>query len=73
MRKPASLQKGDTIAVVAPSFGIVEEEHAILAQAIKNLEKKGYHVDVLENVFKSDGLAFPPVRKAAPRNSWKPM
>lgn len=58
MRKPASLQKGDTIAVVAPSFGIRKEEHAILAQAIKNLEKKGYHVDILENVFKSDGLGI---------------
>lgn len=51
MKYPAFIQKGDTIAITAPSMGFYKEEQLReYDQAIRNLEKMGFTVIETENV-----------------------
>ena len=53
---PEYIKPGDTIAVTAPSQGVVEEvDIAGFNSAKAQLEQKGYKVIFTDNVFKSDG------------------
>ena len=59
MRIPDFLKKGDTIGIVAPSFGAVIEPYAArLAAAIRKFEDRGYRVVCADSVYKSDGLGI---------------
>ena len=59
MRIPDFLRKGDTIGIVAPSFGAVIEPYAArLAAAIRKFEDRGYRVVCADSVYKSDGLGI---------------
>lgn len=51
---PPPLQKGDTIAIIAPSSP-PEENLAFLAQGIKELQQKGYKVKIAANLTKRHG------------------
>lgn len=58
MRKPPVLQKGDPIALVAPSFGCTTEPYATrLAASIERLQKAGYPIYEGPNIFREDGVA----------------
>lgn len=67
MRKPALLQKGDSIALVAPSFGCTTEPYLTRLQvSIKNLEKAGYPVIEGPNVWREEGVvASAPAKERA--------
>lgn len=59
MRTPAFLKKGDTIGLVAPSFGAATEPYITrLAAAIPKFEERGYRVVAADSVYKSDGLGI---------------
>lgn len=59
MRKPQNLAAGDTICVVAPSFGCTMEPYiSLLHDALLTLRQKGFHVEVKSNVYKNDGLGI---------------
>ena len=56
---PAPIKPGDTIGLVAPSFGAVIEPYATrLKSAIERFEARGYHVRTAPSVYKSDGLGI---------------
>lgn len=58
MRKPPFLQKGDSIALVAPSFGCVTEPYQTrLKVAIKNIRKEGYPIIEGPNIWRDEGVA----------------
>lgn len=58
LRRPSPLAKGDALAFVAPSFGVVSEPYASRMEAsLKNLEKEGFSTRVYPNVYKNDGIA----------------
>lgn len=58
MKKPPYLKKGDTIALVAPSFGCVGGFYeSRLRASIECLEKKGYKISIGKNVFREVGRA----------------
>ncbi len=59
MRIPESIRPGDTIGLVAPSFGAVIEPYATRLQAaIRNFEARGYHVKAAESCYMGDGLGI---------------
>ncbi len=59
MRIPAKLKRGDTIGLVAPSFGAATEPYITrLAAAIRKFEARGYKVVAADSVYKSDGLGI---------------
>ena len=59
MRKPRFIKPGDTIGLVAPSFGAGEEPYITrLEAAIKKFEKRGYHVVCAPSCYKNDGLGI---------------
>ena len=59
MRKPRFIKPGDTIGLVAPSFGAGEEPYITrLEAAIKKIEKRGYHVVCAPSCYKNDGLGI---------------
>ena len=59
MKKPKFIKPGDTIGLVAPSFGAGMEPYITrLAAAIKNFENRGYHVVCADSCYKSDGLGI---------------
>ena len=59
MKYPAFIKPGDTIGLVAPSFGAVIEPYATrLAAAIRRFEARGYHVKTARSVYLSDGLGI---------------
>ena len=59
MKKPAFIKPGDTIGLVAPSFGAATEPYSTrLASAIRKFEGRGYHVVTADSVYKSDGLGI---------------
>ena len=59
MKTPAFLKKGDTIGLVAPSFGAVDEPYATrLAAAIRQFEERGYRVRAADSVYRNDGLGI---------------
>ncbi|MDO5702015.1 MAG: LD-carboxypeptidase, partial [Lachnospiraceae bacterium] len=59
MKIPAFLKPGDTIGLVAPSFGAVTEPYATrLRSAIETFEKRGYRVKCAPSVYKDDGLGI---------------
>lgn len=65
MRKPALLEKGDSIALVAPSFGCTTEPYLTRLQvSIKNLEKAGYPVIEGPNVWREEGVVASAPAKA---------
>lgn len=49
--KPNKLQKGDTIAIIAPA-GLVEEDKIL--NSVKYFESLGYKIKLGKNIFKSD-------------------
>ena len=56
-RTPPYLQSGDTISLVAPSFGCTTEPYLTrLGAAIKRLQKAGYKIKIGENVYRNDGV-----------------
>ena len=50
MRYTRSLRKGDTIAIVSPSFGIIENYEKRLENAIENLKFLGYKIVLYYNI-----------------------
>ena len=59
MNRPAFLKKGDTLGLVAPSFGATIEPYSTrLAAAIPRFEARGYKVRCADSVYKSDGLGI---------------
>ena len=59
MKKPAFIKPGDTIGLVAPSFGAATEPYITrLAAAIEKFEKRGYHIKCAPSCYKSDGLGI---------------
>ena len=59
MNIPKSIKPGDTIGLVAPSFGAAIEPYITrLAAAIQKFEKRGYHVRTADSCYKSDGLGI---------------
>ncbi len=59
MRRPAYLKPGDTIGLVAPSFGAATEPYITrLASAIRKFEERGYKIVAADSVYKSDGLGI---------------
>lgn len=59
MRIPESIRPGDTIGLVAPSFGAVIEPYATrLKAAIRNFEARGYKVKAAESCYMGDGLGI---------------
>lgn len=59
MRVPEYLSKGDTIGIVAPSFGATTEPYSTrLKAAIQNFEARGYKVKTAPSVYKDDGLGI---------------
>ena len=59
MKKPAFIKPGDTIGLVAPSFGAGTEPYITrLASAIRRFEKRGYHIVAADSCYKSDGLGI---------------
>ena len=59
MRKPRFIKPGDTIGLVAPSFGAGMEPYITrLAAAIRAFEARGYHVRTAPSCYKSDGLGI---------------
>ena len=60
MKKPAFIRPGDTIGLVAPSFGAATEPYITrLAAAIEKFEKRGYRVKIAPSCYKSDRPAPP--------------
>ena len=58
LRRPFPLKKGDTIAFVAPSFGVTSEPYASRFDAsLKNFAKLGFKTLVFPNVHKEEGVA----------------
>ena len=59
MNRPVFLKKGDTLGLVAPSFGATIEPYSTrLAAAIPRFETRGYKVRCADSVYKSDGLGI---------------
>lgn len=59
MRRPDFIRPGDTLGLVAPSFGATTEPYATrLAAAIRKFEERGYHVVCADSVYKDDGLGI---------------
>ena len=59
MRIPKSIKPGDTIGLVAPSFGAAIEPYITrLEAAIRTFEKRGYQVVAADSCYKSDGLGI---------------
>lgn len=57
IKTPKALSKGDTITMVAPSFGIASEPYITrYAKAIKNLKKLGYKIEEGKNVYLNEGV-----------------
>lgn len=58
MRKPPFLVAGDTISLVAPSFGAASEPYITRTVAsIARLQKEGFRIEVGPNVYRADGIA----------------
>ena len=59
MRFPKPLKKGDTIAIVAPSFGATTEPYNFrFNEAVRRFKERGYNVKIGECCYKSDGLGI---------------
>lgn len=59
MKIPKFIKPGDTIGLVAPSFGAGEEPYITrLASAIKHFEDRGYKVVAAPSCYKNDGLGI---------------
>ncbi|MBO5100482.1 MAG: LD-carboxypeptidase [Treponema sp.] len=59
MKIPKYIKPGDTIGVVAPSFGATTEPYIYRFQeAIKKFKDRGYNVVIGECCYKSDGLGI---------------
>ena len=59
MNIPKPIKPGDTIGLVAPSFGAVMEPYAArLAAAIRKFEERGYRVRAAQSCYKDDGLGI---------------
>jgi muramoyltetrapeptide carboxypeptidase len=59
MRYAKPLQKGQTIGIVAPSFGCTIEPYITrLKTAREKWEKKGFHLKIGDCVYRSDGLGI---------------
>ena len=57
MKRPPNLQKGDTIALVAPSFGCTTEPYLTrLDVSIKKWKGKGFRIEEGPNVRREDGI-----------------
>lgn len=68
MRKPAFLSYGDTIALVAPSFGCTTEPYCTrLGVSIERFRRMGYHVHEGPNIWLADGV----VASASPKKRAK--
>ncbi len=58
LRRPSPLAKGDTLAFVAPSFGVTTEPYGSRMEAsLKNFQKEGFLTRVYPNVYKDEGVA----------------
>ena len=67
MKRPPYLQKGDAIALVAPSFGCTTEPYLTrLGVAIERWQRKGFKVLAGPNVYREDGIisSAPPEERA---------
>lgn len=59
MRFPKPLKKGDTIAIVAPSFGATTEPYNFrFNEAVRRFKERGYNVEIGGCCYKSDGLGI---------------
>ena len=59
MKRPDFLHKGDTIAIVAPSFGVTTEPYKTKFEvALTKLRSRGYNVVTAPCCYKSDGLGI---------------
>ena len=57
MRYPKSIKTGDTIGVIAPSFGASSSPFKDrLDRSVENFEKAGYRVKLGPNAFLGEGL-----------------
>ncbi|MBQ5951427.1 MAG: LD-carboxypeptidase [Lachnospiraceae bacterium] len=59
MNFPRPIRPGDTLALVAPSFGATIEPYITrLASAIRRLEERGYRIKAYPSTYKSDGIGI---------------
>ena len=59
MRIPKNIRPGDTIGLVAPSFGATIEPYITrLQSAIERFEARGYHVVAAPSCYKDDGIGI---------------
>lgn len=66
MRIPKPIKKGDTIAIVAPSFGATTEPYTFrFDEAIRRFNARGYNVVAGECCYKNDGLGISTAPKIA--------
>ncbi len=66
MRIPKPIKKGDTIAIVAPSFGATTEPYTFrFDEAIRRFKARGYSVVAGECCYKNDGLGISTAPKTA--------
>ena len=54
IRYPREIKYGDVIGVTAPSSGVPKELHSIVTGAIKQFEKRGYHIQVGKTVWTNE-------------------
>ena len=58
LKCPSPLKKGDTLAFVAPSFGVTSDPYSTRFEAsLRNLRKEGFLTRVYPNVYKNEGIA----------------
>ena len=59
MRIPEPLKTGDTIAIVAPSFGATTDPYTFrFEEAVRQFKNRGYRVVIGDCCYKSDGLGI---------------
>lgn len=59
MRIPEQLKPGDTIAIVAPSFGATTDPYTFrFEEAVRQFKNRGYRVVIGDCCYKSDGLGI---------------
>lgn len=59
MRRPGSIKPGDTIGMVAPSYGAGTEPYITrFASAIRQFEERGYKIVCADSCYKTDGLGI---------------
>lgn len=65
---PPFLKKGDTIGIVAPSFGATTEPYiSRFNEALKKIKERGYKIKIGECCYKDDGIGISTLPQTAAR------